>query len=359
MKIIALCTSDATHQLDHLAPLAHILNIPLYLTDPHLHRLCLAYYPQAQNYYIPESSCSLFFLANNADLLILSCKHWAKELSAQFKTLFNKSVRFCYAPHGNSDKGWVFPQTDLLYGQDLSFVYGNQMKEMLKERGVLSSLQGTITTGNYRRSFFEKYKDHYREIVDKEVFSSFETKQKTILYAPTWQDIENSTSFFKGLSPLIELLPSDLNLIVKLHPNLERDDPAKVYSLIGRYQDKKNVLFLTSYPLVYPLLEKIDGYIGDFSSLGYDFLSFDRPMFFLNLQERDLQNDPGLALFNCGKILNLQNDLLFSVIKKDLEDHQEALSSKRKMMYCHAFDEGVDFSKIKNELIETAKRSCY
>lgn len=359
MNIAALCTSSASHQLDHLAPLATLLNIPLYLTDPHLYQLSQHYYPQASIFFIDERDCDLQFISQLADLLIVSCKHWAKELSISFKTLYNKHIRFCYAPHGNSDKGWLDPQKDLLRSQDLSFIYGDHMKEMLLKRGVLNSLQGFVVTGNYRSLFYKKYQDFYDPLVEKEVFSLFEKKQPILLYAPTWQDPEQSSSFFHSTVPLIESLPHHFNLLVKLHPNLERDDPARVYSLIGRYENKKNVVFLTEYPLVFPLLNRVKAYIGDFSSVGYDFLTFNRPLFFINKNERNPERDPGLSLFSCGHILNPLTKDCFETLEKLLLNDDYEKSILRKKTYMHAFNQDVDFSTVKTTLINLAKKTFF
>src|SRR4029078_13076147 len=98
----------------------------------------------------------------------------------------------------------------------------------------------------------------------------------------------------------MDQLPPDYNLLVKLHPRLELDEPGLYYHLIGKYEKKPNVLFLKDFPLVYPFLAKASLYMGDMSSVGYYFLPFDRPMFFLNQQKRDSKTDRGLTLFQCG-----------------------------------------------------------
>ena len=44
---------------------------------------------------------------------------------------------------------------------------------------------------------------------------------------------------------------------------------------------------LIEFPYIYPLLEFCDIYLGDCSSVGYDFLHLNRPMYFLNPHNRD------------------------------------------------------------------------
>ena len=360
MKITALCTSSYSHQLDHLAPLASTLEIPLILTDPDLFHLCQKYYPSTNVVYTEEKECSLEYLSHLADLLILSCKHWARELAFSFHTLYQKKMRFCYAPHGNSDKGSLNPASDLLFGQDLSLIYGDHMKEMLKKRGVLSSLQGTVLSGNYRLHHYHQHQDFYDTLVNQEVFSLFEhPSSMTFLYAPTWNDSEHSSSFFKAIHTLLDALPTSWNLLVKLHPNLERDDPAKVYRVIAQYESKKNIVFLTNYPPVYPILNKVAGYIGDFSSVGYDFLYFNRPMFFINADQRDPHLDEGLSLFKCGKILDLSSPLWIEQIEQELLAPCVEWMEKRKRVYDYTFDSKIDYSTIKASLIALAHKTDY
>ena len=351
-RALCLCTSSNSHQLDHLAVLAYTLDIPLILTDPLMHAQALHFYPFTNLIYLNEKDCSLEFLAKNYDVLFVSCKHWARELALTMKELFNKSMRFFYCPHGNSDKGHLYPQNDLLQGQDLSLIYGRHMKDMLSHRGVLQSLQGTATTGNYRYHYYLKHKDFYDNLIQEEVFSKFEKKQPTLLYAPTWKDPENSTSFFEVTDLLLSQLPKDYNLIIKLHPNLEQDHPAHVYALMGNYEKQPNIVFLSQYPLVYPILNQTNLYLGDFSSVGYDFLAFNKPMLFFNTPERNLEADQGLFLFRCGEVINkLSYPNLYVLISKHLTHHQSHLFHLRQEIYHYAFSKKISPSTLQKEVL--------
>lgn len=355
---LCLCTSSNSHQLDHLAVLAYVLDIPLLLTDPLLFKQAKHFYPFTNILYLSEKDCSLEFLAHNYDVLFVSCKHWGRELAITMKELFNKSLRFFYCPHGNSDKGHLNPKADLLHHQDLSLVYGSQMKNMLKDRGVLETLQGTATTGNYRYNYYVKHKKFYDNLLQKEVFSKFKKKQPTILYAPTWKDPENSTSFFEISELLLKQLPENYNLIVKLHPNLENDYPAHVYSLMGKYEKEPNVVFLSQYPLVYPILNQADLYLGDFSSVGYDFLAFNRPMLFFNTPQRNLEVDQGLFLFRCGELIPKSSyQDLYSLISMHLENAQTHLFDLRQEVYRYAFEKPKAANDVREEIINLLKKT--
>ena len=354
-----LYTGFKPHLLDHLASLASILDIPLILTDPLLYKEAKHFYPFTRLLYISEKECSLEFLARNYQVLFVSCKHWGRELSTLTRQFFNTSLRCIYCPHGNSDKGHLEPSTDLLHHQDLSLVYGKHMKVMLETRGVLKTLQGTITTGNYRYDYYKKHTNFYDALVEKEVFSKFHKRQPLLFYAPTWKDFENSTSFFEATELLLEKLPSHYNLLIKLHPSLEHDHPAHVYTLMGKYEHLSNVVFLSQYPLVYPLLQYVDLYLGDFSSVGYDFLAFNRPMLFFNTPQRESSLDPGLLLFRCGQeILKKDYDKIYDLIKEALATQQSHLFATREEMYHYTFDKSLsptDLEKDLDRLLQTTR----
>jgi len=358
MKAVSLWSSSYVHQLDHLAVISSCLNIPFIVTEKSMYELTKKYYPFTDVFLVEEENFSLPLLCDNFDLILISCKCWTYELSIKFEALHKKKMRFCYCPHGNSDKGALRPSEDLLFDQDLSFVYGDHMLDVLGQRGVLSTLQGTIRTGNYRYRYYLEHQKFYDELAEKEIFRLFEKKQTTILYAPTFQDKELSSSFFEALPLLLKDLPKELNILVKLHPYLERDDPARVYHLIGKYEQEKNVRFLLQYPLVYPILSKVDAYLGDFSSVGYDFLAFNKPLFFFNTKQRDALLDPGLHLFSCGTVLDL-NKNLFEQILSAIKSEDGTLSEKRKKMYDYTFGKEVCYSQINNELKAKISSTSY
>lgn len=355
-KLLCLCTGSYPHQLDHLAVLSYVLKIPFLMTDPLLYEQACHFYPFTESLYLSERECSLEFLSTHYDVLLISCKNWTVELSILMRELLHKSMRFCFCPHGNSDKGHLNPSSDLLMNQDLSLVYGNHMKDILSARGVLQSLQGTITTGNYRYSYYLQHKQFYDDLVHQDVFVKFKKPQTTLLYAPTWKDAENSSSFFELCAPLVEQLPDQYNLLIKLHPNLENDDPARLYHLMGKYEHKENVVFLSQYPLVYPILQKVDLYLGDFSSVGYDFLVFDQPMLFFNPQKRNAAADQGLHLFCCGEeIPRSQYHDLYECITHTLRHGQKHLSATRQQMHLYAFAQDVAYDSIKANLLHLLK----
>lgn len=66
--------------------------------------------------------------------------------------------------------------------------------------------------------------------------------------------------------------------MICLPPNLQFPEE------IARLKSE-GIQFIEDFPPIYPLLAQMDLYIGDMSSIGYDFLSFKRPMILLKDSE--------------------------------------------------------------------------
>lgn len=351
IKGVAINPIGQKQFVDHLGPLAAGLQIPYIFHDEGEENAAKKYYPDLATIYIPYESFDPEYLIANFNCTFLS-DQWEKSIfDAKFRPLeeiYGKKMRNVHCPHGFSDKGFYLRGVAF---EDIALIYGQNMLDLLKEWGVLNNLKQYVICGNYRLAYYQKHKQFYDELIQKEI--AFPERQKTFLYAPTCADLEDSTSFFSAGPILLESLPDHFNLIVKPHPRLEEDDPARFYSLMAEYENRKNVRFLKDFPLIYPLLNIVDAYIGDMSSIGYDFLAFNRPMFFLNEQKRDPDNDRGLYLFRCGITIEPENyKTLFS-----LDFVQENLSPLRQEVYTYTFGEPRSFETIQKELdAETRKK---
>ncbi len=349
-KGIGLNPQSQIHYTDHLAVICIIMNIPLLFIDDLDFALGKKYYPGLQTLQKDYAEFNPEFLISNFDVLFMSDlwdRHTFHERFAPLEEVYNKSLRQVHVPHGYSDKSFYLKKCAQ---EDITLIYGQNMLEMLKEEGVFEDLHRYVITGNYRYTFFQQHRAFYDKIMREEVLNRFDKQRPTILYAPTWMDLEESTSFFEAYAYLLDHLPSDYNMIVKLHPRLELDDTATYYHIIGKYENKTNVIFLKDFPLVYPLLAHASLYIGDMSSVGYDFLPFNKPMFFLNKQKRDTKHDRGLFLFRCGiDILPNKYSQIYPIIEKSLlNDH--LFSEIRKEVYDYTFGPEKSFADIKKEI---------
>jgi len=344
---ICLAPGDSVNHLDHLAPLSYIMGMPLVVDVELLTDVMKKYYPQIKLLYIDHHAKILEYFANNHDFLFVSSANYRKDLSPLFEVIFRKKMHFWYCPHGNSDKS-----IDTFKDQHFFFTYGDIMEERLKESGILDDVKGYVRTGNYRFSFYKEYENFYDNLVEEDVFSHFAKKQTTLLYAPTWQDLELSSSFTDvGLS-VPEQLPDHYNLIMKLHPWLIHYKPGYVHHLEEKYREIPNIMVLSQYPLVLPLLKRTDIYLGDFSSIGYDFLHYNRPMFFFEGSQWKKPKAYSSHLHQCGVVIPESHyKSIFSFIEKNLKA-QKGLKTIRSELFERAFGEERSFAEIKEEVFK-------
>ncbi|MBS0620371.1 MAG: CDP-glycerol glycerophosphotransferase family protein [Verrucomicrobia bacterium] len=273
MRIVCILTGPSTH-LDHLGVLSAYLSLPLIVTDPRTYALAKTHYPDFDVTLSDLTDLSLDVL-RQYDCILHSGQLWAAELKP-----FLPTTRLIYCPHGHSDK--ILPAIP----QDLTLFYGPQTS-------------GDIRTGNYRLAYYKKHQPFF----DRLVQIPLPQDEKPILfYAPTW----DSSSFFQATDPLIEELLGSYHLLIKLHPFLMEHHPASVLSFEGRWQKHPSIHILGEFPPIYPLLARSSSYLGDHSSIGYDFLAFDRPLYFFPGPPAPLRRC-GTELFTPQHPLDLQN----------------------------------------------------
>lgn len=323
-RLVAIHTGVSSY-LDHLGVIAHLLDIPLIVSDPQVFQDARRFYPDLLVTCMAPSDLSLPFLAQNFDVILSSGHYWAVELIPLLRLFCQKEMRVIYCPHGNSDKGWSRTQPLI---KDLSFIYGPQMLDHLDQ------VSAAITTGNYRYPYYLQHKDFYDQLLAQELAGKIDSSRKTLLYAPTWNDPENPTTFFTDCHSFLTDVLSRYNVIIKLHPFLLEDHPEKVESILHQFPQ---AVFLLNFPPIYPILSFCDAYVGDFSSIGYDFLAFDKPLFFLT-ENRGILSQAGLTL-------PAQERGVF--IEKNW-DHN--LQKERRNVYTYAFGEHRGIAEIRAEM---------
>ena len=339
------------HHLDHLAPLAVELAIPLVVTEQKLATLAQTYYPGLSTTLIDPLQLGEVCLLRYDTLFSSLPRATLNHIFFLAEHLHQKQLRAIWCPHGNSDKGHRSFWMEGLKEETFALLYGKKMAAFLQEKGAYHQLNFSFFTGNYRYRFYRKRAPFYDALARRQIFSQLPANQLTLLYAPTWQDSECSSSFWTAFPFMVEHLPKAWNLIVKLHPNLVQQCASHpIETLIERAQEKKNIVVLSSFPPIYPLLNGVDLYIGDFSSVGYDCLTFNKPMFFLNELSRDPVTDPGLALFRCGHSLSpSEYPSLFDLIAASLPDDQKKFKQIRCALYDYVFEPcAVDFNLKSN-----------
>ena len=318
MQLSALISDYSLHHLDHLAPLCHFLEIPLLVTDVLVKEIGEKCYPGLVIHELSTQSIEDYDG-------IISClpRQLLDPLLFLSEEMSGKKLLRIWCPHGNSDKGHIAPLMEGLKSESLVLVYGQKMLDFIEEKN--GALSNYLVVGNYRYHHYLHFKSFYDSWVDKEI-----PEEKNLLYAPTWNDAEGSCSLTSALPFLSE------EVFVKPHPNTLFQFP----HLIDNLKNKHNHLyFLESHIPIYPLLERAKAYIGDMSSIGYDYLAFNRPMFFFNPQRRE-DRDKGLYLHRCGE--EMPTSLL---------NHQEHLQEIRQRVYDYTFSR-VDPTSLKSELLK-------
>ena len=344
-RMVAILTGPDTY-LDHVGVLSQILQIPLIVTEEETFLSAKEFYPGLDIHYMEMADLSLHFLAENFEVIFQSGKFWNVELKALIELLYRKKLRFVFCPHGNSDKGFSLANHT---PQDLSLVYGEHMLSLLKNTGALDHISQICATGNYRLPFYSNHKEFYDCLAKKRLGNKLNLSQKTILYAPTWQDGENPSSFFSSCEKIISALEGDYNLIIKIHPFLEQFHPAETFAVLSQFENRQGTIFLTKFPAIYPVLALSDIYIGDFSSIGYDFLAFDKPLFFLG--DVTKKNTPGYFLHQCGiQIPPIENVDLKAFLQQHMSECENVYRAKRKEIYEYAFGEEKNFEVLREEI---------
>lgn len=310
----ATLISDQDRQfIDHLAPISELLRIPMIVNDEEIESLIKTYYPRVKLLY--QTSLELgSFIASHFEIIYTCLPNpLFQEIVFAGEILNKKKLLNVWCPHGNSDKGHQGDYIESLSHEKRALVYGKKLINLLIEKGSFDQLDLVLITGNYRYNYYLKNKLFYQKKLSDLIKLN---SNKTILYAPTWRDCESSSSFDSAIKLLIETLPDHLNLIIKPHPNLF-SSPELFELHFYQYEKKKNVAILSDFPPIYPLLDFVDIYLGDMSSIGYDFLTFRKPMFFLNTNKRNPKTDKGLYLTRCGILIEPENYMnVYSIIEK-------------------------------------------
>ncbi len=345
MRNVAIITGPETY-LDHLGVLSSILDVPLIVTEEQTFHLAKQFYPDLDVALCDLSDLTIEFLATNYDVIFQTGKFWTAELRPFIEMLFRKKMRFVFCPHGNSDKGHSLQNH---VEQDVSLVYGDHLLNLLQRTGAAQKIRHIVRTGNYRYPYYLRYRQFYDNLAEKIVFSRFKTEKPALLYAPTWNDKENPTSFFSTTDVLIEELSPSFNIVIKLHPFLLEDRPAEVFQIMSHYENHPSAVILDNFPPIYPLLERCSLYLGDYSSIGYDFLVFDKPLYFFNPKKKSSFS----PLHSCG--LELPENLgrkWNQFFTETLEFNKKNYSFQRKKIYFYAFGEELEPKSIKSAIFK-------
>jgi len=277
---IAVCPGPRTGLLDHLIPLCSLLQMPLIVQDPWVQTIAEIYYPHVDVKLVTDTP--LANILDDYEVLYTaeSCRLY--EGAYKFgEEVYHGSQRSVCGIHGNSDKFRDEYWAEQYLHEDVVLFYGEHMRTCFEHKGLLSRLKQWIRVGNYRYAYYLQRQAFFDAYMKKLLPPS--QGRYRILYAPTWSYPQakgpDDSPFFEQAASIF-CVPEEVQLIVKLHPFMYRLFPTLILELQEKYA-AENIVFLEDMPLIYPLLQHVDAYLGDYSSVGYDFLTMDRPLFFL------------------------------------------------------------------------------
>jgi hypothetical protein len=311
-------------------------------------QLTARYYPEVHIRYWPDFEFRLKELGDEFDVLF-DCSYWKPGQKDIFQLHSKKEMQVVFCPHGQSDKGYHSTFLAPYAFQETVLLYGDLMKEMLVDLELWDAIPRSAVVGNFRRCYYLKNRERLLKLAQEEIFSKLNRANRTLFFAPTWNDFEQSGTFFEFGEKLLNELPSDWNLVIKLHSDLAYHDPIRYHRFSMIEEKRPNFLIVEDFPLIYPILEMIDVYLGDYSSIGYDLLSFQKPMFFL--QKPHLTK---ARLHTCGKVLD-PSENLFKSIEENLPKAHE-FTAAQSALYKRAFANVEDVREVLGCLLRNGVR---
>jgi hypothetical protein len=292
------------HQVEHLAPWCEALGFPMLLPEQPDLASAARVYPgvaveRLAGWTMPQTIGQLRAAVRKrgARVVLYSDLFGRNALRALFGGR-RDAPRVAYVPHGFSEKRQDWARGTAF--QDIAVLYGQHAFDQLVALGVAPYLHHFLVSGNLRRAYHARHAAWFGSLLEPLGLAGARPG-RTLLYAPTWQDAIGSSSFFRAFAGFVGALPADWRLIVKLHPHLERY--AQALDELAVLTRGRDVHLVRASPLTYPFLELADAYVGDMSSLAYDYLAYGRPMFFTNGKAGEASDAAGSRLFACGTVI--------------------------------------------------------
>jgi hypothetical protein len=300
-KTAALIYREKGHfgHIDHLAPFCSLHKIPLFLTSKTLYKITNEQYKDVDLYLCPPNEVSFQILKDYDYLVSTLPRQLINPIFLFDEMMMKKRIKSYFLPHGSSDKD----NMGKLLQEDKIFVYGSRMLDLLPKKVH----KKTIKTGNFRLKYYQLHKKFYDDLV-KSFFPQID-KTENILYAPSWDNDDVQ----KWTTALIKHKPENITLYIKLHPNTCKEGIGMALpEAFGGYKD---VVFINNYFPIYSLLPYMNSLFMDISSIGYDFLEFNKPILFTVKKDE--------LLHKCGIHIDINNP--YKDLNKDLHEKERLL----------------------------------
>jgi hypothetical protein len=272
-KGVAVVAGPRVSFLDHIMPLVHRWNIPLVCTDPWVFACAQLFYPPAEMILAELGNFQKILSQFKTFVTVEPCRLHPQAL--QFgEFLYQGPGETIAALHGNPYKFRSDYWIERYAHEDCLLIYGQHLIDYLGEKGVFDRLKKKVFMGNIRKRYYEEHRAFFDRVAQPYLFP--ENGGRTIFWAPTWHYPHVPDELFP-----LKHIPDPFQILFKPHPFMFHLHPEKIAVWREEMRASKKILFLEEIPLIYPLIQKAQFYLGDYSSVAYDFLSLDRPLFLI------------------------------------------------------------------------------
>lgn len=308
---------NAPHHLDHLIPLAIELDLPVMTRSEALYDLICEFYPKARQIWIPPHE---MLPLSKESVIISTLPRFQLELELFLEMQLYGSFESVFCPHGLSDKELLSSRFEELYKDQKVLLYGLKMGQEIPSSCCF------FYVGNYRKHHFASHRNQYKEKL-LPYLKPFSKATWKLLWAPTWMDKATGNSYLPQIlrKSLLGKIPEEIEIIFKPHPHLALQIPSLLKEIKEASHTTPNLHYIENVPYIYPLLEMVDSYLGDTSSIGYDFLTTGKPFFSLSKnkdspwQKIAMEAPLEKGALAWGKIVNLASHWDASNTKELLE----------------------------------------
>ncbi|MCL1124902.1 CDP-glycerol glycerophosphotransferase family protein [Shewanella surugensis] len=149
------------------------------------------------------------------------------------------------------------------------------------------SHQALLRSGNPRTDFHARYPEQKKskQAIFNMIDIAFTSKSQIILYTPSWRDnhtnINPYQQAFHWRTLSKHLLKTQSIFLLRLHPNEAH--------LAQKFENHSNVIDISQWEDVYPILHSVDLLITDYSSLFIDALQYQTPIIFYRFDKEEYQ----------------------------------------------------------------------
>ncbi|MBS0320959.1 MAG: CDP-glycerol glycerophosphotransferase family protein [Proteobacteria bacterium] len=344
------------HHVEHLAPVCGMFDAPLLACDAPDMIAAVACYPgldvrwmRGVGEHSPVRAIGQALRGLAPDVVYYSHLAGRPLLRNLFADGRGAPPRIVHCPHGFSEKRQDWAREVAF--QDVALLPGRHALDQLVEFGVAPLLAYYVIGGNLRKLHYEAHRAFFDAVAARHGVVR-DPARHTVLYAPTWNDRIGSSSLFAALEPLVRDLPAGHRLLVKPHPLSDRDagTRARIDALCG---GRRDVVVLRDCPLTMPFLALADSYVGDMSSLAYDYLAWQRPMVFLNQTAGSAADAAGSRLLACGMALAPANyGDVHAALARAAAVHATTHAAAQAALYAYTYEPGRSVADVRAALAD-------